>query len=224
MVTEGLRQRRAAERREKLLRLMVRRFTARELATMLSVSVRTIESDLQAIRREGLAEITRSTVMTVAAEVRRDSAARIRELWLIYQQACGERTEDGKGWQVRPDQETRIAALRELRAVAKDELAALQSLGVYYKAPERVSLSMRIDATLERLTPEELAALVRAPDEEFLRRVTELLGPEVLEPVCAPERGLRALAAGGSVVDSDVTDGELAGAEQSYEDGEEGKG
>jgi transposase len=174
-------------RRQKVRQLLARRWSHREIAEALTVSVRTIEDDAAAIRREAEAEMraVTSTPLTVAAGVQQRAALRERHLWQMFERAAGVPLKDASGavvpgkWTQEPDTKMQLALIREMRNSEKDVLAALQSLGIIYRAPERLALDMRIQSQLQQLPAGDLLAMATVESEEdFIRLVVEKIGHE----------------------------------------------
>ncbi len=156
----SLPQIRVAARRQKVRTMLARRMTTREIAQTVSVSLRTVEHDIQAIKAEWTTEHGSATAMAVAGDVHRRSMERDRELWVMYMRLGAEKTVTGE----------KLDILRELRANQASELKALQSLGVVYRAPERLAVDMRMMAKLDQLPPGDLAALADITDPIAFRR------------------------------------------------------
>lgn len=177
-------------RRRQVANLLVRRFTRTEIAEALGHPVSTIDKDIAAVRDTFEKELGKtSSVMQVAADVLQRSHARERELWAVVQRSMG-RKEQGKPVE-EEDRVSLIMALRELRANQNDELRSLQSLGLIYKAPQRMSLDMRVMSQLSALPEETLKELAEADEASFARLVEQTLGtigtealgkPLLLEP------------------------------------------
>lgn len=207
-------------RRQKVRQLLARRWSHREIAEALTVSVRTIEDDAAAIRREAEAEMraVTSTPLTVAAGVQQRAALRERHLWQMFERAAGVPLKDAAGavipgkWTQEPDTKLQLALIREMRNSEKDVLAALQSLGIIYRAPERLALDMRIQSQLQQLPAGDLLAMATVESEEdFIRLVVEKIGHEAAVALFGDEAleragvsfgggaGLPALLPGGDV-------------------------
>lgn len=165
-----LSQIRVIERRDRVRNLMARRLIGREIARALSVSERTIDTDIAAIRLEMNRELKLQTVMDVAADIRRRTQARERELWLLFQNAKGVGSEGVK-----------LAVLRQLRESEAQELKQLQGLGLVEEAPKKIQAEVRMLAALEDLPAAMLAELAEAPDLE--KKLQELLGTDMTRAI-----------------------------------------
>ena len=189
--TETLPQLRARERRARVAKLVARRLTAREIAEVLSVTVRTVEKDIASIRVEMAEQLTSEGVIDVANRYLRASTERTRELWILYDQAKngvrdpkyrptpGDADAPSVKYLIEPDRKLALAILREMREVDRAELAALQSLGVVHRAPAQLAVWMRAQSALQSLPDTVLVALAQIEDPEAFRMELERhVGPE----------------------------------------------
>ena len=175
-----------AHRRKRVAALLARRLTAEQIAEALDVSVRTVTSDTKAVRARMGQELSEWSVLDIANEMRQRSIMRDLESFAALEQA--KQPTEGKP---NGDFLAQKIFLSEMRANAKDELQLLQSLGVVYKAPERMAVVMMVMTQLEGLPHDTLAALADARDpEDFRRLLVEAVGDALARELLGqPESG-----------------------------------
>lgn len=197
-----------AERRANVARLLGRRVPHAQIAQILGVSKATISTDVEAIRTEMAKELSSHTVVDVAARYIRGVNERERELWVLYDQAKnGVKKQVPPGgplpeepYLVKPNRMLAKHILTELRASSRDELEALQALGIVHKAPVELSITLRAQELMRAAPSHLLDALNETEDpEEFRRLLGEIVGEDLamqmVDPpvvdVPAPKRLLR---------------------------------
>jgi transposase len=168
---ESITQIRLKARRERVKSLLARHLTATEIAKALDVSVRTIETDVRAVRAELSAELASKSTLEWGGTVWRGYVARQRELWLLFQKE-------------EKNTAAKVQILKEMRNSDRDVVAALQSLGISYRAPEQMQVDMRVLAQLRSLEGDVLEKISNAQDSSELREIlVQNLGPEVVKEV-----------------------------------------
>lgn len=200
--TLGKKQIAMARRRESVRRMLPRRLTNNEMATLLAVSERTIEKDIAAIREKVSAEIERSTVMDIVADVRHVGTELERRAWVLFTAAKGP---DGK-----TDGYLQLSVLQFLRQIRADNVRLLQSMGVVYEEPKVVQLKaeQRLIDKLRELPPETSHELAQIRDtDQFLLRITQLLGEEMVEALAmGGKQEIKELMSGSIAIEEDATD------------------
>jgi hypothetical protein len=177
-----------AVRRAVIRRLMPRQLSAREIADVVKISVRTVWVDLAALRAETRESLRTQTTLDVAADIVLEGDALRRELFGVI--ATG-------------NARTKVAAVRAIVAIRDHEVTALQALGVYYRAPAQISIEHEMVERLHGLSPDILARIAAASDEVELRAVLTIAFGE--------ETARRFLSQPGDPVGAEVTaDGEVA--------------
>lgn len=175
---------RLAARRRQVAKLLSRGWSIAEIAAALEVSDETIRRDAVAVRKIFARDMgNRSSVMDFAEDAIRRSQDRERELWIMYEEAKGKKGEDGK---LMPGEKndigTRLQIHRELRANVSHEMKILQSLGLLYRAPEKIALSMRLMSQVEALPDTVLTELASTTDmEAFTKLLRASVSADVLE-------------------------------------------
>lgn len=175
-----------AMRRRKVATLLSRRLSIEQIAEAISVSVGTVNNDIRAIRARMARELSEWSVLDIANDMRQRSIMRDLELFSALEKAkmpTGPvRDAGGKVTSYeRPhgDFMAQKMFLAEMRLNAKDELQLMQSLGVVYKAPERMAVDMKVMTQLEILPQDTLAALADASDpDDFKRLLAAAVGVE----------------------------------------------
>ena len=120
-------------RREQVAALLAQRLSTHEMATVLGVSVRTIGSDIKAVRDRMAREIPKSTVVQYATEAHQGAVLRERELWRLFrrvQQGSAQRREAGNVMAA-------LKILSELNRVSAQLIKTLVSLGIVQPSVER---------------------------------------------------------------------------------------
>lgn len=105
------------KRREQVKRAMVRRVPAWKIAEEYGVSKRTIEMDIKAIREAEDLKMTRMNATDFLTDCKVRAAEVEREAWIIFHDENSGASE-------------KLQALNTIRAIAKDDLTLMQTLGV----------------------------------------------------------------------------------------------
>ncbi|HKO16722.1 MAG TPA: HTH domain-containing protein [Gemmatimonadaceae bacterium] len=163
----SLRQLRRDQRRQLVRDLLPQHLSARKMAQALGCTQRTIERDIAAVRRQLQAEIAVSSVLDIAAKIVASTEAIDRTLWSIV----ADRT---------ASPQARVAGAAVLIKNRDSWVRGLQSLGITFKAPERIQVQVTLWDKIMGLSPEEsehLFALTKEP-EQFWPAAAKLMGPE----------------------------------------------
>lgn len=174
----------AGLRRDRVCELLARGLRASQIlerlqAEQVKCSLPTIKRDIAAIRAQGRAELATTPVIDHADQFLRASVEAARAAWAAHD--------------IADSANARVAALHLVNRILTDRVKTLQSLGVVFRADERLQVQHVVADRIASLPPDVQRSLAECADRsEFARLLTSFLGPELARAVL----GQRALPSG----------------------------
>ncbi len=160
-------------RRERVKALIARNLSRRAIAKELQVSERTVAYDAAKIRREAAENISRASVLEIAADVIQRCNARQRELWRLFLLAD---QVDARATAI----VLKLGILKQLARESEREIGILLKLGIVSPATEGESASLKAITLLNSIPAGELELALGCDTEEFLDVLRRNLGDEAM--------------------------------------------
>ncbi|MGH7649939.1 MAG: hypothetical protein ACREND_17650 [Gemmatimonadaceae bacterium] len=115
----------------------------------------------------------------MAGDVMQKATHRQRELWSLFLKVEGN---DSTAIALK------VSILRELRAEAREEIELLQKLGIVYRAPSELLIGNAAIACLRSVPESALAAIAALPEAQFIEKLGEYAGHDVVRALLAAPR------------------------------------